>query len=117
MEAKAARRQEGSRPAGRRPSIVTAGGRQDGHDRMSSHDSLLEGLRAAWNCRAYVILNATYLATWLCFQVLAGRFHLVHGPFWLRFTYATPVLIKKLTMETPGQGRRGKRCYSMTRSW
>ena len=24
-------------------------------------------------------------------------------PYWLRFTYVTPVLIKKLRMETPGQ--------------
>jgi hypothetical protein len=35
----------------------------------------------------------------------AGRFHLVRGPSWLRFTYATPVLITKLRTKTPGQFR------------
>ena len=31
------------------------------------------GLRAAWACKPYVILNITYLWTWLSFQVLAGN--------------------------------------------
>jgi hypothetical protein len=32
-----------------------------------------------------------------------GRCRLASGPFWLRFTYATPVLVTPLRMETPGQ--------------
>eukprot|EP01047_Picozoa_sp_COSAG01_P034859 COSAG01_NODE_2639_length_7326_cov_15.912550_9_plen_214_part_00 len=42
--------------------------------------------------------TAALLARW------TRRFNLVHGPFWLKFTYATPVLITKLRMEMPGQG-------------
>ena len=34
---------------------------------------------------------------------VSRAFYLVHGPFWLRFTYATPILITKLRLETPGQ--------------
>jgi hypothetical protein len=34
---------------------------------------------------------------------VAGRFHLVGGPFGRRFAYVTPVLLTKLMMETaPG---------------
>ena len=29
------------------------------------------GLSCAWRCKSYVLLNLTFLATWLCFQVLA----------------------------------------------
>jgi hypothetical protein len=36
-------------------------------------------------------------------RVRAGRFHVIRGLFWLRFTYATPVLITKVRMETLGQ--------------
>jgi hypothetical protein len=32
-----------------------------------------------------------------------GRCHLVCGPFWLRFTYVTPVLVTKVSVETPDQ--------------
>jgi hypothetical protein len=34
---------------------------------------------------------------------VSGSIHLGIGPFWLRFTYVTPVVITKLRMETPGQ--------------
>ena len=37
----------------------------------------------------------------------AGRFHLGIGPYWLRFTYATPALFQKLVTETPGQVASG----------
>jgi hypothetical protein len=36
------------------------------------------------------------------FPVSRGS-HRVRGPFRLRFTYATPVLVKKVGMEMPGQ--------------
>eukprot|EP01047_Picozoa_sp_COSAG01_P034569 COSAG01_NODE_2603_length_7393_cov_39.196874_6_plen_207_part_00 len=36
-------------------------------------------------------------------MVRARRFHLGIGPCWLRFTYITPVLIKKLRMQTARQ--------------
>jgi hypothetical protein len=52
------------------------GGRQDGNDAGGfglKDESLWGGLKAAWACKPYVILNITYLWTWLSFQVLASN--------------------------------------------
>ena len=56
--------------------------RQDGLEGRAKDESLLGGLRAAWQCKAYVMLNVTYLMTWLCFQILAANLilYLVRSP-------------------------------------
>ena len=42
-------------------------------EREREEQSISSGLKAAWACKPYVLLNLTFLATWLSFQILAGN--------------------------------------------
>ena len=42
-------------------------------EREQEEQSISSGLKAAWACKPYVLLNLTFLATWLSFQILAGN--------------------------------------------
>ncbi len=47
--------------------------RQVARAKEQQEQSILSGLKAAWACKPYVLLNLTFLATWLSFQILAGN--------------------------------------------
>jgi Na+/melibiose symporter-like transporter len=47
--------------------------REEADERERQEQSIVTGLKAAWACKPYVLLNLTFLATWLSFQILAGN--------------------------------------------
>lgn len=47
--------------------------RQESRAKEQDEQSIWSGLKAAWACKPYVLLNLTFLATWLSFQILAGN--------------------------------------------
>lgn len=47
--------------------------RKGARAKEQQEQSILSGLKAAWACKPYVLLNLTFLATWLSFQILAGN--------------------------------------------